>query len=57
MRKKIIVLTATRAEYGLLKNIIISLDSVRELDVEVVVTGAHLSLDCGLTYRECEFKV
>ena len=54
MRKKIIVLTATRAEYGLLKNIIISLDSVRELDVEVAVTGAHLSLDCGLTYREIE---
>ncbi len=54
MRKKIIVLTATRAEYGLLKNIIISLGSVRELDVEVAVTGAHLSLDCGMTYREIE---
>lgn len=54
MRKKIIVLTATRAEYGLLKNIIISLGSVRELDVEVAVTGAHLSPDCGLTYREIE---
>lgn len=54
MRKKIAVLTATRAEYGLLKRLILSLIHMKELDVEVVVTGAHLSPDCGLTYKEIE---
>lgn len=54
MRKKIAVLTATRAEYGLLKNLVVSLIEMKELDVEVVVTGAHLSPECGLTYKEIE---
>lgn len=54
MTKKICVLTATRAEYGLLKPIIIRLRSIPEFDVRVVVTGAHLSPEFGLTYREIE---
>ena len=54
MRKKIVVLTATRAEYGLLRNIISELDQTEEIHVEVAVTGAHLSPECGLTYREIE---
>lgn len=54
MKKKICVLTATRAEYGLLKSIIRKLNSVQEFDVHVVVTGAHLSPEFGLTYEEIE---
>lgn len=54
MRKKICVLTATRAEYGLLKPIIRKLQSVQEFDVHVAVTGAHLSPEFGLTYKEIE---
>ena len=54
MKKKIAVLTATRAEYGLLKNIIIALQKVEGIKTEVVVTGAHLSSECGNTYREIE---
>ncbi|MCM3124161.1 MULTISPECIES: UDP-N-acetylglucosamine 2-epimerase [unclassified Mesobacillus] len=52
--KKISVLTATRAEYGLLKPIIKKLNNVSEFDVRVVVTGAHLSPEFGLTYKEIE---
>ncbi len=52
--KKICVLTATRAEYGLLKPMIRGLMTVPEFDVRVVVTGAHLSAEFGLTYREIE---
>ncbi|WP_273130290.1 UDP-N-acetylglucosamine 2-epimerase [Bacillus weihaiensis] len=52
--KKISILTATRAEYGLLKPIINKLNSVSEFDVRVVVTGAHLSPEFGLTYKEIE---
>lgn len=52
--KKICVVTATRAEYGLLKPIILKLRAVPEFDVRVVATGAHLSPEFGLTYREIE---
>lgn len=54
-KKKIIsVLTATRAEYGLLKPIIKKLQSVAAFDVRLVATGAHLSPAFGLTYKEIE---
>ncbi len=52
--KIIAVLTATRAEYGLLSPIIHALIACRELEVRVVVTGAHLSPEFGLTYKEIE---
>ena len=54
MNKIISVLTATRAEYGLLRPIIDRLKGVEEFDVRIVVTGAHLSQEFGLTYREIE---
>ena len=52
--KKISVVTATRAEYGLLKKLIIALKKEDNIEVEVVVTGAHLSEAYGSTYREIE---
>lgn len=54
MKKKVSVLTATRAEYGLLKPIIKKMNKTEEFDVRVVVTGAHLSPEFGLTYKEIE---
>lgn len=50
--KKITVLTATRAEYGLLRPIIKGLIESNEFDVRIVATGAHLSPEFGLTYQE-----
>ncbi len=52
--KKISVVTATRAEYGLLKPIISKLKKESQFDVRVVVTGTHLSPEFGLTYKEIE---
>lgn len=52
--KTITVLTATRAEYGLLCPIIKALKKSPEFCVEVVATGAHLSPEFGLTYKEIE---
>lgn len=52
--KKICVLTATRAEYGLLKRVIQKLQQEVSIDVRIVVTGAHLSPEFGLTYKEIE---
>ncbi|MBS5002716.1 UDP-N-acetylglucosamine 2-epimerase [Holdemania filiformis] len=52
--KSIMVLTATRAEYGLLNPIIRELKNKSELQVRIVATGAHLSPEFGLTYKEIE---
>ena len=54
MKKRITIVTATRAEYGLLKPVILGLIASDEFDVRVVATGAHLSQDFGMTYREIE---
>jgi len=54
MKKRICILTATRAEYGLLKPIMVKLNNIPELDVKIAVTGMHLSQEFGLTYREIE---
>lgn len=54
MKKLISILTATRAEYGLLKPVITKLNEEQDFDVRVVVTGMHLSSAFGLTYQEIE---
>lgn len=51
---KICVLTATRAEFGLLKPIIFEMKKQEDLDVRLVVTGMHLSAEFGMTYKEIE---
>jgi len=54
--KKIAVITATRAEYGLLKPVIMSLREYESsgLKVDVVVTGTHLNDNYGYTVNEIE---
>lgn len=60
MKKIISILTATRAEYGLLKPIITKLNTIEKFDIRIVATGAHLSPEFGLTYKEIQkdgFKI
>lgn len=52
--KKVCIVTATRAEYGLLKSVIEKMSRLKEIDLRLVVTGMHLSPEFGLTYREIE---
>ncbi len=47
--KKICVVTGSRAEYGLLKNIISLLGKEREIKLQLIVTGSHLSKKFGFT--------
>ena len=47
--KKICVVTATRAEYSLLKPIIIALKQSTLFNPQLVVTGSHLSPEFGMT--------
>ena len=51
---RIAVLTATRAEYGLLSPVIKRMQNDSDIDLRVVVTGAHLSPEFGCTYKEIE---
>lgn len=52
--KKICVVTGTRAEYGLLKPLIKRIEEDAEVELQLVVTGMHLSPEFGLTYKEIE---
>lgn len=52
--KKVCIVTGTRAEYGLLKPIIEKVHKDTELELQLVVTGMHLSHEFGLTYKEIE---
>lgn len=53
-RKKICVVTGTRAEYGLLRPLMERLRQDSELQLQIAVTGMHLSSEFGCTYREIE---
>ena len=51
---RICIVTAARSEYGLLKWIIDGVHNDPELDLQLVVTGAHLSAEYGQTCRFIE---
>lgn len=52
--KKICVVTAARSEYGLLRWLIEDVKQDEELVLQLLVSGSHLSVEQGLTYRQIE---
>ena len=52
--KKICVITGTRAEYGLLYWLIKGIHDDPELELQLLVTGMHLSPEFGLTWKQIE---
>ena len=52
--RKICVVTGTRAEYGLLQPIMQAIKEDQVLELQLVVTGMHLSPEFGLTYKTIE---
>lgn len=52
--KKICVVTGTRAEFGLLYWLMKGIEQDKDLQLQVIVTGMHLSPEFGLTYKEVE---
>ena len=54
IKPKICVVSGTRAEYGLLKWVIKGIKESKRLNLQLVVTGMHLSPEFGLTYMEIE---
>ena len=58
--KKICVVTAARAEYGLLASLMKEIKDEPSLELQVIATGMHLSPEFGLTYKQIEsdgFKI
>lgn len=59
-KRKICVVTGTRAEYGLLYWLMKEIQADDELQLQIIATGAHLSPEFGLTYKVIEedgFKI
>lgn len=54
MTRRICVVTGSRAEYGLLKWVMSGIVASPVLELQLIVTGTHLSPEFGLTYREIE---
>lgn len=52
--KKICVVTGTRAEYGLLMPLLEQIKQAKNLELQLLVTGMHLSPEFGLTYKLIE---
>lgn len=58
-KRKICVVTGTRAEYGLLYWLMKEIEEDDTLELQLIVTGMHLSPEFGLTYKtiEKDFKI
>jgi len=54
LKRKICVVTGTRAEYGLLANLMHAIKQSTDFELQLVVTGMHLSSEFGLTYKQIE---
>jgi UDP-N-acetylglucosamine 2-epimerase (non-hydrolysing)/GDP/UDP-N,N'-diacetylbacillosamine 2-epimerase (hydrolysing) len=52
--RKICVVSGSRADYGLLAPVMRLIRDDPNLDLQVIVTGMHLSADFGFTYRRLE---
>ena len=53
-KRKICIVTGSRAEYGILYWLIKKINSDKDLELQLIVTGMHLSPEFGLTYKEIQ---
>ena len=51
---KICVFTSCRAEYGLLKWLMMSINENKKMELKIIATGSHFSEKYGFTYKEIE---
>ncbi|WP_460117037.1 UDP-N-acetylglucosamine 2-epimerase [Pseudomonas sp. S2_C03] len=52
MKRKVAVFTGTRAEYGLLYWLMKDIEASRHLELQLIVSGTHLSPEFGETWRQ-----
>jgi GDP/UDP-N,N'-diacetylbacillosamine 2-epimerase (hydrolysing) len=53
-KRKACIVTGTRAEYGLLYWLMKEIEASTKLELQIIVTGMHLSSEFGLTYQQIE---
>jgi len=53
-KRKVCVVTGSRAEYGLLYWLMKEIDADKVLELQIIVTGMHLSEEFGNTYQQIE---
>ena len=53
---KVFLLTSTRADFGLLSNLIFEIKKNKKFDLKVIVTGSHLSKKHGFSFKEIKKK-
>src|SRR6266542_2835469 len=54
MKKRIVFLTATRADFGKLKTLIEVLHQCKDFEVHIFATGMHMDIKYGYTVKEIE---
>ena len=52
MKIKICVVSSSRADYGILKNLMLEFISSNNFELQLIVTGSHLSYQHGYTIKE-----
>ena len=60
MKRKIVVTTGARSEYGILRPVLLDIKKSKKLDLCLIVSGMHLSKKHGLTINEIKkdgFKI
>lgn len=55
-KKRICIFTGTRAEYGLLKPLIDELKVEKTIELQLIISGMHLSPEFGMTVNEISLK-
>ena len=60
MNRKILYITGTRADYGLMRSVLFEMERNPKIDLEIAVTGMHLMKEFGMTVTDVEkdgFKI
>jgi len=55
-KRKICIFTGSRAEYGLLKPLIDELKIKKSIELQLIISGMHLSPEFGLTHKEISLE-
>lgn len=52
--KKILYVTGSRAEYGIVKRLLAALKNDQDIELTIIATGMHCDEKYGLTYKQIE---
>ena len=53
-KKNIFLITSSRADYGIFKELILSLQKIKKINFDLIITGSHFSRKSGFSFNEIE---